>query len=79
MIKTVAMDSYSEANKGMLRAYKIIHVTDIWGVTRARRISLGRSYSETLDTAKDMISRVRVNNTGDMSGEDIRAEIVFSL
>jgi hypothetical protein len=59
---------------GCLRAYKMITVTDIFGKTRMRKVSLGTEYSVKLDTAKEM---VKVARNADSEPDSIGA--VFSI
>jgi hypothetical protein len=46
-------------NRGHLRAYKMVTITDIFGKTRMRRVSLGTEYSVDLNTAKEMVDTAR--------------------
>lgn len=50
------------ANQGSLYAFTFVDVTDIFGQTRTRRVSLGRIHSVGLNTAKDMVKQARESN-----------------
>lgn len=49
----------TRTNLGYLTAYTWIEVTDIFGKTRMRKVSLGRDYNVPLDTARVLMEKAR--------------------
>lgn len=47
---------------GSLTAFTIVDVTDIFGQTRSRRVSLGKCHSLPLETAREMVKTARDSN-----------------
>ena len=51
-----------EGGNGMVRAVALVNVVDLNGYQRIRRVTVGREFCVSRDTAKSMANRVRENN-----------------
>jgi hypothetical protein len=49
-------------NRGYLRGFMFIEVTDLWGNKRFSRVTIGRAFGESLENAKKLIQTARENN-----------------
>ena len=67
MSKVCAVSSaynYPVVNRGTVRAYTRVQITDLHGVTRMKRVSVGTDYSADLDTARSLVESARHANNG---------------
>lgn len=56
--------SYPVVNHGTVRAYTRVQITDLQGVTRMKRVSIGTDYHSDLDTARSLVDSARRANEG---------------
>jgi hypothetical protein len=62
------VNTVSEANpadyhdRGYLRGFMFIEVTDLWGNRKFSRVTIGRVFGESLENAKKLIETARTNN-----------------
>jgi hypothetical protein len=73
------VDKYSQSTsepRGTLRAYKVVQITDIFGNTRMRKVSLGSDYSVNLENAQRLVNTARA---ADADPGSIGAHLVIGL
>lgn len=49
-------------SRGTVRAYTRVQITDLQGVTRMKRVSVGTDYHSDLDTARSLVDSARAAN-----------------
>lgn len=69
------LEPVSDDPRGTLRAFTSVHIVDINGNKRVRRVSLGAAHYRSVSVAQESLRSVRADN----SGMQIHGQLVIDL